>query len=312
VRDRARSGTALTGKAAVITGGGRGIGRAIALRFAEEGARVVVVDSGVDVDGMQRGSSDPAAEVVAAIRSRGGEAIACSVDVATLRGANRTVKAALEAFGRVDAMVCCAGILIAGRIQEMPARQWDEVIRVHLRGHFACTRAAARPMIAQKSGCILYFSSAAALSGSAEQPSYVAAKAAILGLVTSSARSLGPHGITVNCILPGGATRMTDLIWKGRVTGEVDLTLPSDQASGTWRDPANVATMPVFLVSDRGRQVTGQAFGVVGQQVTQVRLPSYGITMKSESPWSLSDFSDAFMKTFGLPLGLTDMTWPPG
>jgi NAD(P)-dependent dehydrogenase (short-subunit alcohol dehydrogenase family) len=193
----------------------------------------------------------------------------------------------------------------------MPAREWDEVIRVHLRGHFACTKAAARLMIAQKSGRILYFSSAAALSGGAEQPSYVAAKAGILGLLTSSARGLAPYGITVNCILPGAATRMTDLIWKGRVTGDVDLTLPSDQAPGTWRDPANVATLPLFLLTELGSQVTGQAFGVVGQQVTQVRLPTYGFTMKSETPWTLSDFSEAFMEAFGLPLGLKDTTWPP-
>jgi NAD(P)-dependent dehydrogenase (short-subunit alcohol dehydrogenase family) len=281
------------------------------VRIAAEGAQVVIADSGVEVDGTKAGASDPAAEVVAAIQSIEGEAIACSVDVATIGGADRCVRAALDAFGRLDAMVCCAGILGHGRIQDMPVREWDQVIRVHLRGHFACTRAAARPMIAQKSGRILYFSSAAALSGGSEQPSYVAAKAGILGLLTSSARGLGPFGITVNCILPGAATRMTDLIWKDRVTGNVDLTLPSDQAAGTWRDPANVATLPVFLLTDLGSLVTGQAFGVVGQQVTQVRLPSYGLTMKSESPWTLSEFSEAFTRTFGVPLGLSDMTWPP-
>jgi NAD(P)-dependent dehydrogenase (short-subunit alcohol dehydrogenase family) len=194
----------------LVTGGGRGIGRGIALLAASEGARVVVADYGGRFDAVAEPSQGPADEVVADIAAAGGEAVACYEDVATMAGAERLVAAALERFGGLDAMVCCAGIAVQKPLWELDEDEWDAVIRVHLKGHFVCTKAALPHLMAQGSGRIVTFSSSAALTAPLEGTSYAAAKAGVLGFTWSAARALQRHGITVNCIMPGGHTRLVD------------------------------------------------------------------------------------------------------
>ena len=245
---------ALEGKVAVVTGGGRGIGRGVALRLASEGARVVVADFGGAMSRAQEPSSTPAETVAAEIRAAGGEAVAVAEDISIMGGARHAVAAALDSFGRLDAMVCAAGLFAHTPIWEVEEQEWDDVVNSHLRGHFCCTRAAAPHMMQAGAGRFVYFSSAGALVTMPDQPAYGAAKGAILALTRCNALALGPHGVTVNCVLPGGATRMTDAIYgrAGLLSDGIDdaggqlapgaviaagSAIRSDRAAGTWRDP---------------------------------------------------------------------------
>jgi NAD(P)-dependent dehydrogenase (short-subunit alcohol dehydrogenase family) len=305
----------LEGKVVAVTGGGRGIGRAIAERAAREGARIVVIDPG---GSLRTGREDDAAvaeEVADGIRQAGGSAVPTFEDVSSLAGAGRACDVAIDNFGRLDGLVCCAGNLLNNGVCETTEAEWDDVMRVHLRGHFACTQAAARVMKRQGSGQIIYFSSASAVVGPAYQAAYSAAKAGILGLLLSSARALEPHGIAVNCILPGAATRMTDMLWSEREAPadggrQADLAMRSDQAGGTWRDPANIAPFAVYLLSGRAGGMTAQTFAVVGYQVTAVNPLSYGETIRSDGPWDLNELAE---RAAGLsriaPPSLA--SWPP-
>lgn len=303
----------LDGKVVVVTGGARGIGRAIAMRAAAEGAAVVVADLGSHVAHARDGSPAVAQQTADEIVAAGGRAVPYGADIASTEGAEGAVALARDRFGGIDGIVCCAGNLVQAEVAETADRDWDEVVRVHLRGHFACTRAAARTMIEQgRGGTILHCSSVAAVTGSADMPAYSAAKAGVLGLMVSSSRSLGRYGIRVNAILPGGATRMTDALWAAK--GEADLrgiSLPSDAAEGTVRDPANVAPFVVLLLGDRLAGRTGQAFAVVGHQVTQVHLPCWGPTVRSDRPWELDDLAERVERELVPSLSPTDDTWPP-
>jgi NAD(P)-dependent dehydrogenase (short-subunit alcohol dehydrogenase family) len=242
-------------------------------------------------------------------------ATGCSLDISSLDGAREAVQAAVAEFGRLDGMVCCAGNLLHSTVQETTEDEWDDILRVHLRGHYACTRAAAEVMIGQGVGRVIHFSSAAAVFGPPFQAAYSSAKAGILGLTVSSAQSLAPHGITVNCVMPGGATRMTDMIWAdpqavGDRRPSADLTMTSAEAKGTWRDPANVAPFVVYLLSDRAGDINAQAFGVVGYQVTQVRHFSFGQTIRSDRPWTLDELAERVAE-LEAPAPPWRLPWPP-
>jgi NAD(P)-dependent dehydrogenase (short-subunit alcohol dehydrogenase family) len=184
-----------------VTGAGRGIGRAIALALAAQGGRVVVADYGGALDIRQAGSSAPADAVVAEITAAGGQAVACAEDVASMEGARRAVRTALDAFDRLDGMVCCAGIMVQKYLWDMDERDWDDVIGVHLKGRFSCAQAAVRVMMPQGSGRLVFISSGS-YAGIANQPSYSAAKAGILGFTWSCGAELkdpqpAPAGIAV-------------------------------------------------------------------------------------------------------------------
>src|SRR5271166_2646685 len=228
----------LDGKVAAITGGGRGIGRGIARAFAAQGCAVVVNDLGVTVAG-QKETQSPADDVVKEIKAAGGKAVSNHMDIATVEGGEGLVNQAIKEFGKLDILVNVAGILRDRMIFNMTEEEWDEVIRVHLKGHYCTIRPASAHMRERKQGRIINFSSGAAL-GAPGQPNYAAAKAAILGLTYSSAVALQKYGITVNAIMPAAATRMTDSIPQGRVPGGGNLR-PSTDATGSVMDPANVA-----------------------------------------------------------------------
>ena len=267
------------GRVAIVTGAGRGLGRQHALLLAANGAKVVVNDIGAELDGVGR-SQSPANEVVALIR-QGGEAIADSADVSDWNGAKAMIGAAVAHFGRLDILVNNAGILRDRMLINMDEQEWDEVIRVHLKGTFAPSRHAAahwrdaskkigRPVGAR----IINTTSTSGLYGNVGQTNYGAAKAAIAAFTVIAARELRRYGITVNAISPSAQTRMTE---------GLRVLTPEQRAL---RDPKWVSPTVVYLASEEGHDLTGRViqagFGRIavcegwrrGAEVAQVEDPS--------------------------------------
>ncbi len=246
----------------IVTGAGRGIGRGHALEFARQGAKVVVNDLGAESDGTG-GSSGPAGEVVDAIRSMGGEAVVNGDDVADWAGAQRLVQTAVDTFGGLDVLVNNAGFLRDRMVVSTSEEEWDAVIRVHLKGHFAPTRfAAAYWREQQKNGVavdgrVINTSSGAGLMGSVGQGAYSAAKAGIAGLTMVEAAELGRYGVTANAIAPAARTRMTEAVFADT------MAAPSDDAFDAMA-PENIAPLVVWLGSADSSGVTGRVFEVEG------------------------------------------------
>ena len=273
----------LEGKVAVITGAGGGIGRAHALLFAREGARVVVNDVGCQRDGTGRG--DAAARVVSEIRALGGEATANTEAVATFAGAGRIVQAALDAYGRLDVLVNNAGILRDRTILNMTPEEWDQVIQVHLTGTFTCLQAAARVMKEQGTGGrIINTSSSSGLLGQFGQTNYGAAKAGIHALTRIAALELAKYQITVNALAPAALTRMLE-------------TIPGvkDTVTEATLGPQFVAPLAAFLASDAAAGVTGQTFGVEGTHLFIYKMmTSHGATKRgAPEPWTVEEIAQA-------------------
>ncbi|PZN12967.1 MAG: 3-oxoacyl-[acyl-carrier-protein] reductase [Bacillota bacterium] len=239
-------------RTALVTGGSRGIGRAIAEALAAEGARVAI---------NYRNSTAAAEEVVAAIRARGGEALAIQADVADGEQATRLVEQAVEAFGgRLDILVNNAGITRDALLLRMKPEQWDEVLDTNLRSLFFTCKAAARVMLRQRAGRIINIASVVGLTGNVGQVNYVAAKAGVIGFTRALARELGSRGITVNAIAPGLiATDMTE-----QLSAEYRGALEQRIALGRLGTPEDVAHAAVFLASDRAAYITGQVLVVDG------------------------------------------------
>ncbi|MCT7354383.1 SDR family oxidoreductase [Streptomyces sp. 15-116A] len=253
------------GRVVVVTGAGRGLGRAHALAFAAEGARVVVNDLGVGLDGTP-GPDDPAARVAAEIRAAGGEAVAHGGDIATTEGAASLVRAALETYGRLDTLVNNAGFLRDRTLINLDEDDWDAVVRVHLKGHFLPLKHAAAHWRAEsKAGRrpvarVVNTSSGAGLLGSVGQGNYSAAKAGILALTLVAAAELGRYGVQANAIAPAARTRMTERTFAATMT-----------APATGFDamaPENVSPLVVWLGSAASEGVTGRVFETEGGRIT--------------------------------------------
>lgn len=240
----------LSDKVAIVTGASRGIGRAIALALASQGAKVVA----------SARNAEALAQLAEEIKAKGGDALAVVGDVALEDDANNLVKQAVEAYGQVDVFINNAGITRDGLLLRMKNDDWDAVLDTNLKGAFLCTRAVAKVMSKQRSGRIINISSVVGEMGNAGQANYCASKAGLLGLTKSVARELARRNVTVNAITPGFiTTEMTeDMTEKAQeaMTEQIPLGRP-----GSAEDVANAV---IFLASDQSAYITGQVLGVNG------------------------------------------------
>ncbi len=250
----------------IVTGAGRGIGRGHALEFARQGAKVVVNDVGAEIDG-SGGSTGPAGEVVEAIRAMGGEAVANGADVADWAQAEGLVATAIDAFGRLDVMVNNAGFLRDRMLANCSEEEWDAVMRVHLKGHFAPTRhAVAHWRDRAKAGeavdaRIINTSSGAGLMGSVGQGNYSAAKAGIAALTLVESAEFARYGVTANAIAPAARTRMTEEVFAQTMAAP-------EEGSFDAMAPENVAPFVVWLGSADSADVTGRVFEIEGGKIS--------------------------------------------
>ena len=285
----------LTGRTAIVTGGGRGIGRSVALLLGQEGANVVVNDFGVNVDGTQP-TEGPAAEVAAAIRDAGGQAVPNFDDVSSMKGGESMVQQALDSYGRLDIVVHVAGILRDRMVFNMGEAEWDAVIAVHLKGNFSVVKPASIIFRQQRSGRIVSFTSAAGLSGNTGQANYGAAKAGIAGFTRVIARDLGRYGVTANSISPGAQTRMTASVPQAaaQVRQSRGIQPIGGFGGGTsLRGPEQVAPMTVWLCTDAAADVNGQIFQVSGNSISLLNHPSPIRTLITDRDvWSLDDLDN--------------------
>jgi len=308
-------GEALKGKVAVVTGSGRGIGRVIALALAAEGAKVIVNDPGVALDGTGTDKA-VADEVVEEIRGMGGEAVANYDSVGSMEGGERVIKTAVENFGRLDILVNCAGILRDRMIWNMTEEEWDAVINTHLKGHFACTKAACLVMRQQRSGRIINISSTSGLHGNAGQANYSCAKAGITGFTKSCALALGRYGITVNAVCPAAATRMTATIPPDRLRqlmAQRGVQFPGDTPMEELYkmmlgDPEDVPPIIVYLASDEAADINGQIFGASGGRISLYAPWTEAKTITKEGRWSIEELRETVPKT--LAEGLVNLAPP--
>ena len=291
--------TRLDGRVAIVTGAGRGIGRSVAMLLASRGAAVVVCDLGVAMDGSGR-DTGPAAEVVEEITAAGGKAIASGADISDFTAAEGLVGSAIEQFGRLDVLVNVAGILRDRMVFNMTEQEWDDVIRVHLKGTFNTTRFASaywrslRDETAQNR--IINFTSVSGLHGAPGQPNYAAAKMGIVGLTYSSAHSLAKYGVTVNAISPGAATRMTD---------SIPVERQRSRSAGTdERSPDNVAPIVAYLASERSGWITGRVIHSMGYEISLYSNPEPVVRLIGTGPWDDDEELAAQVeRSFGPQLG---------
>ncbi|MFJ7072897.1 3-oxoacyl-ACP reductase [Streptomyces sp. NPDC098781] len=284
----------LEGLSAVVTGAGRGLGRAEALELARLGAAVVVNDYGQPGrDGSGAASDAPAEEVATEIRAAGGTALAHTGDVADFPQARELVELAIAEFGRLDILVNNAGILRDRMVFSMAEEEWDSVIRVHLKGHFNTTRFAAAHWRARSKaaggpvyGRIVNTSSEAFLAGSAGQPNYAAAKGGIVGLTTSTALALAKYGVTANAICPRARTRMTEDVFAGLEQPEKGL----DPLA-----PEHVAPLVGYLASPAAARINGQLLVAHGGMVAVVERPRVAAKFDSKQETFTYDELDAVL-----------------
>ncbi len=285
-------------RVAIVTGAGRGIGRSVALLLASQGASVVVNDLGGAVDGSGT-DSGPASEVVAEITEAGGKAVASSADVSDHAAADGLVRTAIDEFGQLDVLVNVAGILRDRMVFNMTEQEWDDVIRVHLRGTFNTTKFASshwrsiRDASAQNR--IINFTSVSGLHGAPGQPNYAAAKMGIVGLTYSCANALRSYGVTVNAISPAAATRMTD-------------SIPTDRrrarsATADERSPDNIAPVVAYLAGPDSGWINGRIVHSSGYEIALYSNPEPVVRIIGTEPWYVDSLASQVERSFGPLLG---------
>jgi NAD(P)-dependent dehydrogenase (short-subunit alcohol dehydrogenase family) len=299
----------LEGKVAIVTGGAGGIGSWICKVFAEQGAKVVVADTGADVEGRMGMDPTRVNAVVKEITDAGGTATAMIGDVADMDTAERLIGDTLQLYGKLDILVCAHGILRERMIFNMTEDEWDGSVRAHLKGCFAPTKFASIYWRQTRAGGrIIYFTSSAGIRGGAGQPNYSAAQQAKVGLMLSNARALARYGVTANCISPSASTRMTDRGLAAQAEQREGATPESLSAEGTERDPKNVVPVIVYLASDAGANVTGRVFGATGHRISVWHEPEWQTAIYSETPfWDI----DKLFEVMPVTLGASGWELPP-
>jgi len=283
------------GRVVIVTGAGRGIGRAHALAFAAEGARVVINDIGVGLDGSAGDS--PAHEVVEEIKAAGGEAVTNGDDIADWAGAENLIQTAVDTFGGLDVLVNNAGFIRDRMLANTSEEEWDAVVRVHLKGHFATLRHAAgywRGLAKEgKSvdGRFINTSSAAGLQGSVGQGNYSAAKAGIAALTLVGAAELGRYGVTVNAIAPAARTRMTEAVFAET------MAAPDDGFDAM--APENVSPLVVWLGSVESRDITGKVFEVEGGLIRVAEGWAHGPQVDKGARWDPAELGPVVADLLG-------------
>jgi NAD(P)-dependent dehydrogenase (short-subunit alcohol dehydrogenase family) len=282
----------VSGKVAIVTGAGRGIGRGIALLLAKEGARVVVCDIGASLEGAGTDAS-PAHDVVEEIKKAGGEAIASTLSIAEPKNADEIVKAALTAFGRVDILVNNAGILRDRIFHRMSWSDWSDVLAVHLNGSFNMSRACAVHFREQNSGSFVHMTSTSALVGNFGQANYMAAKFGIVGLSRGIALDMQRFKVRSNCIAPFAWTRMIDSI-PAATPGEKERVARMQQMT-----PEKIAPLTVYLGSDAAEEISGQIFGVRNNEIFLFSQPRPVRTVHRSDGWTPDKIAQQLKGAFG-------------
>jgi len=300
---------AMSGRVAVVTGASGGIGRAIALALAEEGARVVVNDLGTTVtgDGEDTGAAQA---VVDEIRQAGGEAVASTDSVAEWSSAVRIIQAALDHFGRIDAVVNNAGILRDRSFHKMDPDEWRAVIDVHLHGSFNVSRAAAPELRRQESGALVHMTSTSGLIGNRGQANYAAAKLGIAALSKSIAVDMAPFNVRSNCIAPFAWSRMI---------GSIPTDTPEQQARVEklkTMTPEKIAPLAAYLASERAAGVTGQIFGVRANEIFVFNQPRPVRGVHADGGWTVDAIAERAIPALSAQFHALDTTadvfsWDP-
>lgn len=283
----------LDGKAAVVTGAGRGIGKGHVLQLAKAGASVVVNDIDADV----------AAEVVAEIKALGGNAIGNTGNVGDKAGADSIVAACVEAFGKIDIMMANAGIARDRTFLKMSEEDFDTVMNIHVKGTFLCHQAAALQMKDQGAGGCLVSTVSAAHFGNFGQVNYAGAKGAIASMTYTMAMELARYGIRANAISPSGTTRMSDTY----------IGPDGKKHPMPYIDPELNGPVLVYLCSDEGNYISGQIFGTGGERIALLNQPKYGHTLFMPGGWTIEEVQKNFKNNLGNklePLGITKPPYP--
>ena len=291
----------LKDKVAIVTGSGRGVGRGVAHQMAAEGAKVVVVDPGVNIDGSGFDQSI-AEQVVSEIREAGGEAVACTESVVSMEGGENIIQTAIDQYGKLDIVVTCAGILRDRMIFNMSEQEWDDVIAVHLKGTFTIVKHACILFRQQRSGRVITFSSTSGLYGNSGQANYGAAKDGIAGFTRVVARDMGRYGVTANAIAPSAQTRMIVSVPDEARDLRAARGMTGGNVGGLRGEPDDVAPFTAWLASDESAQVNGHVFYVTAGLVSLLNEPEPVRTMHKDGRWTVEEIINVFPATLGVEL----------
>jgi NAD(P)-dependent dehydrogenase (short-subunit alcohol dehydrogenase family) len=298
----------IDGRVAIITGGGRGIGASISKLFAAQGASVVINDLGGHTDGTGA-DAGPATQIAEEIVAAGGAAVADGGDIGDVATGERLVDTAVKEFGKLDIVVNVAGILRDRMIFNLTEGDWDEVIRVHLKGHYSTVRPASAYWREQRNPQghyrVINFTSVSGLDGSPGQPNYAAAKMGIVGLTYSLAQGLARYGVTANAIAPGAATRLTATVPQDKRVVREDRPSEEDLE----RSPDNIAPVALFMASEQSDWLTGRVVSSSGYDVGLYENPQIIRQVSSTAPWEYSKLAAQLERSFrpaadGLPFSL--------